>query len=208
MKFNRASLEMERTKYEILKLRYEIEGLKKTHELPELHFPDELEKRMEGIVAEPAQRLRESEAIKTQQILKQVQNISERERFVVKRGLAIMIDYFVLVLLLFLLAVMVGFFYIPEAILGAIISLVMPLYFPLLWQLRGATVGKMMVGLKIVKQDGSQLTLKEVAIRFIVLGSLNIFAFLWMFRDKNKLALHDRLAKTVMVNVRIERKEI
>ena len=83
------------------------------------------------------------------------------------------------------------------------------LYFLIMWTKRGATVGKMIMGLKIVKLDGSSLNFKDVIIRLIVWIISNFFfalGFFWILWDKQKQSLYDVAAKTLVVKVREKRK--
>lgn len=66
----------------------------------------------------------------------------------------------------------------------------------------GATAGKMMLGIKIVKVDGTKLSYSDALLREIIsylsffvlcLGYINIF-----FDDK-KQSWHDKVAKTVVI---------
>lgn len=69
--------------------------------------------------------------------------------------------------------------------------------------LKGATPGKMLVGLKIVKIDGSAVDLGAALLREIIgkaaSGLLFGLGYFWVAFDKKKQGWHDKLAKTVVV---------
>jgi uncharacterized RDD family membrane protein YckC len=78
--------------------------------------------------------------------------------------------------------------------------------------LTGQSIGKMLTGLKVVKTDGSEPTLKNLLIRhligyplmFLTLG----FGFLISVFNQKGRALHDYLAQTVVIYGRKQTKEI
>jgi uncharacterized RDD family membrane protein YckC/cytoskeletal protein CcmA (bactofilin family) len=76
------------------------------------------------------------------------------------------------------------------------------LYGALLWHLRGATVGGIIFGLKVVRVDGRPSDWVTMAVRalacffsLIVVG----LGFLWIAFDPQKQAWHDKIAGTVVV---------
>lgn len=79
------------------------------------------------------------------------------------------------------------------------------LYFLGLWTLRGETIGKMILGLKILKEDGSRLTFMTALVRYIgyYLSSLPLLlGFLWAAWDEKRQTWHDKIAGTCVVKVR------
>lgn len=77
------------------------------------------------------------------------------------------------------------------------------IYFTAMTVTRGATVGKMALGLKVVKEDGKAVdwgtgVLREVVGKFV---SAVVFGlgFLWVAFDPKKQGWHDKIAKTFVV---------
>jgi len=92
-------------------------------------------------------------------------------------------------------------------------------YFIGFWAWRGQTLGKMVIGAKIVRADGSPISLARAFLRYLV-----YFAYLLIVRfaggqyyvilvivfvalfivalDRQKRGLHDRIAGTVVINTR------
>jgi uncharacterized RDD family membrane protein YckC len=83
------------------------------------------------------------------------------------------------------------------------------LYFWLFTGLKGQTLGKMAVGIKVVNAEGSIPGLGIAALReipgkivsFIVL----YLGFLWIIWDRRKQGWHDKIAKTYVVRVESRR---
>jgi hypothetical protein len=80
---------------------------------------------------------------------------------------------------------------------------VMAIYFGLLTSgRRGQTVGKRLLGIRVVRLDGHRLSLVESLERFVgylhIPGSLGI-SILDLWRDPNRRMAHDRVAHTVVV---------
>ncbi len=67
----------------------------------------------------------------------------------------------------------------------------------------GATLGKMALGIKVVKQDGSgNINVVEGFLREVVgkfLSSFFLLGYLWMLWDVNKQTWHDKIAGTLVV---------
>ena len=77
-------------------------------------------------------------------------------------------------------------------------------YFVWMTGMYGATIGKMVMKLRITKEDGSKVNYPDALVREIAsylslvvlcLGLLNV---IW---DKKKQAWHDKIAKTVVIKV-------
>jgi uncharacterized RDD family membrane protein YckC len=78
------------------------------------------------------------------------------------------------------------------------------LYYILLEGLRGATLGKKLVKIKVVREDGSACGLGPAFVRNILriideLPFLYIIGMILISRSNKKQRLGDRLAKTVVV---------
>ena len=69
---------------------------------------------------------------------------------------------------------------------------------------KGQTIGKKMRGIKIIKTDGSDLTVGDAVIRYIgYLVSCFVFGLglIWILIDANKQGWHDKIAKTYVIKV-------
>jgi len=75
-------------------------------------------------------------------------------------------------------------------------------YFAYQWALGGKTMGMALLGIRVVATDGEPITPKQAVVRtlalplsFLVLG----LGFIGILLNRDRHALHDRLAKTVVV---------
>jgi len=210
-KFDLRFLEKEKMKYEILKNMYEIEALKKQHDLKEIPMlPDRL---MDEKYHE-AKRTKEAfqNTILQEAITRQQTDVSQRQLFVVRRLIAWVIDYFMISILFMPVVLcstflMTSFHWSTKATtdlqMGSI-SLIAVGYFILMWKVKGATVGKIIVRLKIARLDNQPLTYKDVFIRFFLWIFTNCFfalGFFTLFWSKSKQTLYDKLIKAVVVKV-------
>lgn len=94
-----------------------------------------------------------------------------------------------------------------------IITVVALLYAPLMMsRTNGQTLGRMVTGIRVLRSDGSSLTLgwavlREVAIKALLVNLANAFTFgvaglldvLWPLWDEENRALHDFVADTRVV---------
>ncbi len=103
-----------------------------------------------------------------------------------------------------------GAFYGPgyntESAASFLVFLLGPLYFVLLTGLRGQTLGKMAVGIRVVGRDGQAPGLGYAALREIVgkfvSGIAFLVGFLWIGWDSRKQGWHDKIAGTHVVRAR------
>ncbi|HEX3981875.1 MAG TPA: RDD family protein [Acidimicrobiales bacterium] len=76
------------------------------------------------------------------------------------------------------------------------------IYFAYQWSLSGKTIGMAVLGIRVVKTDGTPIALRQAAVRTIALP-LSIIAlglgFLGILTNRNRYAWHDRLARTAVV---------
>jgi len=76
------------------------------------------------------------------------------------------------------------------------------LYFAYQWALSGKTIGMAVIGIKVVKTDGSPIGARQAVIRTVTLP-LSIIAFglgfLGILTNRRRYAWHDRFAKTAVV---------
>lgn len=218
-KANRMALELQRMRLENLKLRYEIEGLKKTHQIDlpeaEAQVADAHTRELELL---QTARLKPRPAAKRARMAReQVNNPARRRRFMGRRFLAFLIDS-VLVYMFFVLLTGLVLVASPQldssetftTVLGFLFMVAFFLYFPVMWAARGSTLGLMIFGLRVVALDGRALGLKRVTIRLLGFWFLGVLSFLWLAFDNQKQTLHDKLAGTLVVKVRgrLETQEI
>ena len=78
------------------------------------------------------------------------------------------------------------------------------LYFVLMWAWKGTTVGGIICNLRIVRTDGAAMRPGDALVRAFAslfsLGALGL-GFLWILRDPERQAWHDRIAGTYVVKV-------
>jgi uncharacterized RDD family membrane protein YckC len=83
------------------------------------------------------------------------------------------------------------------------------LYHWLFIGLKGQTLGKMAVGIKVINAQGSMPGLGEAALREVpgkIVSSIVIYlGFLWIIWDRQKQGWHDKIANTYVVRVESRR---
>jgi uncharacterized RDD family membrane protein YckC len=82
------------------------------------------------------------------------------------------------------------------------IPFIVALYFIGFWALTGSTIGKWVLGLRVVRADGSPPTTGRSAIRFVgyLISAIVFFlGFIWVLFDEERRAWHDDLAGTWVV---------
>ena len=88
---------------------------------------------------------------------------------------------------------------IPELIVGVAYYVIMTVVY-------GQTLGKMIVGIKVIPQDGGDNTWGNILFREVVGKALSalilMIGFLMAGFDRKNRALHDRMAGTLVVKVR------
>jgi uncharacterized RDD family membrane protein YckC len=83
--------------------------------------------------------------------------------------------------------------------LGLILSVV---YFVGYWAKSGQTIGKMVMGIRIVRTDGSRLSVGQALIRYIgylISGAALSLGFLWLAFDRKRQGWHDKIAGTYVL---------
>lgn len=86
---------------------------------------------------------------------------------------------------------------------GNILSLLLGLGYSV-WMLSNyqATVGMMVLKIKILKENGGKVTYQDAILRYfasLLSGIALGLGYLWMLWDKKKQTWHDHIAKTVVV---------
>jgi uncharacterized RDD family membrane protein YckC len=75
-------------------------------------------------------------------------------------------------------------------------------YFAYQWTLSGKTIGMALLGIRVVRSDGSPVGVKQAAVRTLTLPiSIVVFGlgFLGILTNRNRYAWHDRFAGTAVV---------
>jgi uncharacterized RDD family membrane protein YckC len=88
--------------------------------------------------------------------------------------------------------------------LNAVVAFVIVVgYYTILWAVTGQTVGKLIMGLRVIPSSGkSHLSFAQSLARFFgyVVSVLPLFAgFLWILVDNERQGWHDKIAKTRVV---------
>ena len=75
------------------------------------------------------------------------------------------------------------------------------LYYIFLWSLAGQTIGKAIMGLRIVRTDGSRLSGRRAFIRLLGywISAILFLGYLWVLVDPRRQGFHDKLAGTMVV---------
>lgn len=77
-------------------------------------------------------------------------------------------------------------------------------YYIIMWaRFDGATIGKKIMKIKIVNDDGSSVTDLAVFLRFVgyIISALPLLlGFLWIIWDREKKGWHDKIAKTRVIS--------
>ena len=76
------------------------------------------------------------------------------------------------------------------------------LYFVLLEGMKGATIGKMMTGIRVRRKDGGKISFGTAFLRHIgrlISATIFMLGFLLAFIDGKRQALHDKIANTMVL---------
>lgn len=87
------------------------------------------------------------------------------------------------------------------ALAGLAVLLFIPAYFVLFWVLVGATPGKHILGLKVMRTGSQRLSWGRAIVRFVGywISALPLFlGFLWILVDTRRQGWHDKLAGTIV----------
>jgi uncharacterized RDD family membrane protein YckC len=77
-------------------------------------------------------------------------------------------------------------------------------YSVVFWVWRGQTVGKMVMNIRVLRGDGSNITIGYALLRYlgyIVCAIMLGTGFLWIAFDSRKQGIHDKIADTVVVKL-------
>lgn len=76
------------------------------------------------------------------------------------------------------------------------------LYFVGFWAWRGQTPGMMMLGIRIVRSDGSAIGLRKAALHYLGTVVTLFTGYITIIWDRRKQGLHDKIADTYVVRTR------
>jgi uncharacterized RDD family membrane protein YckC len=90
--------------------------------------------------------------------------------------------------------------------LSGVVSLVVGVGYQWIFLTRnhGQTPGKMLLGIRVVKVDGSEITDLDAVMRYIgytINSALLMLGWIWAFIDTNQQGFHDKLARTYVIKV-------
>jgi len=120
----------------------------------------------------------------------------------INRLKAILIDVLVLVgLCMIATAIFSRFGYVSDTVRMVVFIFIFLLYDPLLTSIFGATIGHLIIGLKIrrVKDITRKLIFPMALIRFIIKGTLGFISLMTISITKKSRAIHDIVAGSVVL---------
>ncbi len=121
------------------------------------------------------------------------------------RLIAFIIDTIILSLVQFLLSFLILDYSLTEMnVLTTVINIILTfLYFVLLQvKFNGQTLGKKITGIRVANLDGGRVSIGKMALREIIgklVSSLILLIGFLMAAGKSKRALHDYMAKTIVI---------
>lgn len=98
-----------------------------------------------------------------------------------------------------------GWFELDEAGagLGLIVGLAYQWFF--MTQNKGQTIGKMLMGIRVVRTDGAPLRASDAILRYLgyyLNSAILMLGWLWASWDEDRQGWHDKLARTVVVKAK------
>jgi uncharacterized RDD family membrane protein YckC len=97
----------------------------------------------------------------------------------------------------------------PLALIATLLNLVASIgYFVYLWGMdnpitgRGQTVGKKLMGIKVIKADGQDMGPVDAILRFVgyIVSEITFgIGYIWIFIDADNQGFHDKIAKTYVI---------
>jgi uncharacterized RDD family membrane protein YckC len=74
-------------------------------------------------------------------------------------------------------------------------------YFVGLWQLAGMTIGKHIMGLIVVAEDGGRVTFGKAIRRYVgyYISAILMLGYIWILLDPRRQGWHDKFAKTLVL---------
>ncbi|HAS04238.1 MAG TPA: RDD family protein [Dehalococcoidia bacterium] len=96
-------------------------------------------------------------------------------------------------------------FILPQIILFNLITLIIVIgYFVIFWAWRGQTPGKIVMNIRVIRPDSSDITFPVAFLRYLgyIISAVPLFfGFIWIAFDKQKQGFHDKIAGTFVVIV-------
>jgi uncharacterized RDD family membrane protein YckC len=93
----------------------------------------------------------------------------------------------------------------PYLVGGNLLSLIVNIaYFVGFWLWRGQTPGKILMNIKLIKTDASNVSASVALLRYlgyIVSGAVLFIGFVWIAFDSQKQGFHDKMAETYVVKI-------
>ena len=93
----------------------------------------------------------------------------------------------------------------PYLVFSNLLSLLVGIaYFVAFWVWRGQTPGKMALSIKLIRTDGSNVTIGDALLRYLgyfVSAAILFIGFIWIAFDSRKQGLHDKIADTYVVKI-------
>ena len=125
-----------------------------------------------------------------------------------ERLISAIIDGVILAVIGFLIGVVLGLVMGNSAsTLNSLVGLIVGVaYFTYYWSMKeGQTPGKKMMGLRVIKVDGSPITTTNAIMRYIgyiINSAVILIGWIWVFIDGQHQGWHDKIAGTVVVKVK------
>lgn len=121
----------------------------------------------------------------------------------IKRLLATIMDWIIISVMVTVFELFIDNFDL-HYVMVAIMTLGIPFtYYVWLYTKYGATLGKMLIKIKVVDLNYEKISFSQVIIRLLSywLSLIGFIGFLWIIIDQNNQGFHDKIAKTYVVNI-------
>ncbi len=92
-----------------------------------------------------------------------------------------------------------------------VIAIISMSYLPFFWTLRGQTPGMMLMGTKVIRTNGTNISFGYAILRYIgriVSGAVLGLGFVWIAFDARKQGWHDKIADTYVVKLPSPQREV
>lgn len=97
--------------------------------------------------------------------------------------------------------------FVPPQAIWVLSGLLVTVYFVGFWWWRGQTLGKILLGIKVIRSDNSPLTLGYALLRYggCIVCFLTLFVgFIWLVFDSHRQGLQDKIADTYVIKLLIK----
>jgi uncharacterized RDD family membrane protein YckC len=125
-----------------------------------------------------------------------------------KAGFWIRVGAYLIDLVIFvLISIVVLIFTQDQLLLNVILQLIGLAYFLYFWSAAGGgqTIGMRVLNLRVIKTDGSGLTIPGALLRYVgwIIASIPLaIGLIWVAFDKDKQGWHDKIASTYVIRTR------